>query len=337
MAKSKINKDKNKIIITENTTRSELEKIKDPKARIQAFKDYNEFHSRKVSKTEIKKESKEKNNSVGSTMRVKVPIKKEQPVGRPRVSLNPAREKLQVLVDEANARVEQLMETQARIAEENKGKKKADRVQFASRALEEAQRTLLPSHKEQYGELFTANLPRSRDINRELARVTAFLNDYTSMSQGAENFSSNVSSGLFGGQWRKLGYDGYDEENVTKEDAEMTFRIYSEVVADNGGWERVIAYFKYSNPGMIDYGSEQLINMIYDMVQNKSAFAETEELDTAGVIKARADQFVKDMISNYDKMAVLQRSGNDYGVIDPEDAEERRRRYEWRVSRMGGL
>lgn len=303
---------------------------------------------KKISKAQIKKENaakaaKEKAEldamkAKGSTMRVKVQPKaksKKGNVGKPRVSLNPAREKLQVLVDEANARVEQLMETQAQIAKENRGKKKSERKTFASRALEEAQRTLLPSHREKYGEMFTANLPRQRDINRELARVTAFLNDYTSMSQGAESFSSEVSSGLFGGQWRKLGYDGYDEENVTREDAEMTFRIYSEVLADNGGWERVIAYFKYSNPGMIDYGSEQLINMIYDMVTNKSAFPATEELDTAGVIKERADQFVKSMISNYDRMAELQRSGNDYGVIDPEDAEERRRRYEFRVSRMG--
>ena len=141
--------------------------------------------------------------------------------------------------------------------------------------------------------------------------------------------------GLFGGQWRKMGYAGYDEQNVSKADADMVFDIYHRLLEQEGGWQRVMGYFKAVNPGIIEYGSEQLINSIYDMVLNKNEFEPEPGMDAEGAILARAIDLVETMISSYMQLAVLQRSGADYGNVedDPEGAERRRRVYEWQLAR----
>lgn len=77
-----------------------------------------------------------------------------------RTSLQPLREQLALLTEEANQRVAAL------------GAKG-----LQSRAIQEALRTQLPSRRNDEGILFEANLPRKRDIAREYARVQTFLSD----------------------------------------------------------------------------------------------------------------------------------------------------------------
>ena len=88
-----------------------------------------------------------------------------------RRTLDPLREQLQVLVNQANQRVDELTNQNLK-----------------SRALEEARRSLLRSPSRiddmKAGILFRSDLSNREKINRELARVHAFLNDYTSAVDG---------------------------------------------------------------------------------------------------------------------------------------------------------
>lgn len=226
-------------------------------------------------------------------------------------SLDPLREQLQVLVDEANARVKELQD-----------------AGIQSKALDEAIRSRLKSWGEDQP-MFRADLPRSRDIKRELSRAQAFLTDYTSTVEGAEAFSGGLTHerGLFGGQWRKLGMDGYNEDVVSKEDADLTFSVYHRAVEMAGGWERVIGYFRANNNGLIDYGSEQLINMIYDMVLNQRSADE-------GVLLEQTYNYIEDMIQLYEDLSAKQRAGVDYGeLVEDPDREARIARWRYQVER----
>lgn len=226
-------------------------------------------------------------------------------------SLDPIREQLQVLVDEANARVADLMAAGA-----------------SSKALEEARRSRLESWGEDQP-MFRADLARSRDIKRELARTQAFLTDYTSTVPGASAFSSGLTheSGLFGGQWRQKGMAGYNEDIVSKEDADLTFDIYHRAIEQAGGWERVIGYFRAYNNGLISYGSEELINMVYDMVLNQP-YASEEDLIS------QTYNYIEDMINLYESMAEKQQAGVDYGeIVSDPDREARIARWRWQVER----
>ena len=226
-------------------------------------------------------------------------------------SLDPLREQLQVLVDEANARVKELQD-----------------AKLQSKALDEAIRSRLKSWGEDYP-MFRADLPRTRDIKRELSRAQAFLTDYTSTVEGAKAFSGGLTheSGLFGGQWRKVGMDGYNEDVVSKEDADLTFSVYHRAVEMAGGWERVIGYFRANNNGLIDYGSEQLINMIYDMVLNQR---EADE----GVLLEQTYNYIEDMIHLYEDLSAKQRAGVDYGeLVEDPDREARIARWRYQVER----
>lgn len=227
-----------------------------------------------------------------------------------RRSLAPLRQQLEVLTSEANRRAEELIRTGA-----------------ASRALYEAQRTV-SKHNRDEGVLFSSSQPRMRDINRELARVQAFLSDYTSFSSGAEDFSYGLTHGLFGAQWRKDGGEGYDPNRVRKEDADLTFKVYHEVLERGGGWERVIGYLRAYNNSLIEYGSENLINAIYDMVTNFSG------PDVEDIAVNRASEMVESMIEAYDKMSKMQQSGIDYGYLNIDSDYERRQKYwQWKIER----
>lgn len=226
-------------------------------------------------------------------------------------SLDPIREQLQVLVDEANSRVADLVA-----------------AGVSSKALEEARRSRLESWGEDHP-MFRADLARSRDIKRELARTQAFLTDYTSTVPGARNFADGLTheSGLFGGQWRQKGMDGYNEDVVSKEDADLTFDVYHRAIEQAGGWERVIGYFRAHNSGLISYGSEELINMVYDMVLNQP-YASEEDLIS------QTYNYIEDMINLYDSMVDKQRAGVDYGeIVDDPDREARIARWRWQVER----
>lgn len=283
MAKSKLNKGKPRLKINDmgSTTKST---VKAPKAKSTGSS---------ASSNKKKKDTGAKKSS-GSTP------KKERQYQRP---LDPAREKLYVLTSEANERYWNLR-----------------REGVASRAAIEAERTLTNSHREKYfdtnNEMFTANLPSKREINRELSRVMAFLNDPTSFAPASETFQSQMATGLFGAQWRKDGGGGYDPERVSKSDAEMVFDIYSRVISAGGGWERVIGYFRLMSPGLVDYGSTNLINAIYDMVQNKESINLSEGIEQVeGEIIKRSLQMIDEMRDMYENLTDLQMKGNDYGSI----------------------
>lgn len=314
---------------------SEREQIKDPKARIAAAKAQEEKNrSRKLTQADIRREQREKEKSLPK-IAVKVrPNAQQKPAGstqgtkmtREEVqekyfkrTLNPMREQLSVLVENANKMYFEQRE-----------------LGIQSRAALEAERTLNKrgqEHFHQTMEPFQADLKSRRDINREFSRVMNFLSDYTSSIEGGM-VEKQTMTHLFGGQWRKEGYAGYDEKNVSKEDADMVFDIYRRVLEQGGGWQRVIGYFRAVNPGVVDYGSENLINAIYDMVQNKDSIYTPEGMDVEGAILGRAMDIVNNMIDNYMRLAILQRTGTDYGSIeDREEAEHRRKVYEWGLTR----
>lgn len=264
-----------------------------------------------------KTRAKSKKSSVGSSSKGKSSKKSENPRGstqQKKRKLDPAREKLRVLTEQANQIYWQ--------------QKAAGQL---SRAALEAERTLTPTHRTKYyetsGDLFSYNLPTSREINRELGRVMTFLTDYNQVYSGVNPDEIKSSKGLFGAQWRGGGGQGYDPTRVSKEDAEMVFDIYHRVIEQGGGWERVIGYFRLMNPGIIDYGSENLINTIYDMVQNQEYIIPSEGNSVTGEIIARSMDIIDRMKETYERLAELQRSGNDYGAILSESELESNRAY----------
>ncbi len=120
---------------------------------------------------------------------------------------------------------------------------------------------------------------------------------------------------------------------MTKEVGEQVFDIYGKVLAQEGGWERVMGYFKANSGGLIEYGSENLINAIYEMtVQLGTSDAAQEEIIN------RAKSMIDDMIDSYKEMAVKQRAGVDYGLIGyDETADDRRNHWQWSMHRKGLL
>ena len=213
-----------------------------------------------------------------------------------RISLKPLRAELQVLVDQANSRVHALIESG-----------------LPSRALLEAQRTWArQTSRAEEDELFKSDLKSRRQIEREFARVHEFLNDYTSTVRGAKNLQSDFDR--FSGHW-KTG-EGMNEQLRGK-----TFEIYRKVVEAAGGWERAIGLLQ-GKESLTGYGSENLVNNIYDMLEN--------EYDEGTIIQIALEQ-VESGIKAYEEMAERQVSDYDYGIVfDDETAKERREFYTWR-------
>lgn len=354
MAKSNLDKGKKKKIKLADLSNKERDAVKDASERIKIAKAQEKSRSRTITPEQLAREEAAKNTPVKG-VKVKVRPKNtgstqiEQPKTETKTqgvqikpeyqgkfghkmtreevqekyfkrTLDPMREQLAVLTQKANE-----MYNQQRTTTE------------MSRAALEAERTMNAEGKRHFNETFepfNPNQKTSKGINRELSRVMTFLTDYTSGIEGgmAEN---EHAKGLFGGQWRKQGYAGYDETRVTKEDADMVFDIYHRLLEQEGGWQRVIGYFKAVNPGIINYGSEQLINSIYDMVQNQDEIWAPPGMSKEGAILAKAIDMVETMIDSYMKISVLQKSGHDYGNIeeDVDSAEQRRRVYEWNLAR----
>lgn len=237
----------------------------------------------------------------------------------PRRSLDPIREQLQIMVDEANARVEELTKSN-----------------MPSRALEEARRTRLKSWGED-APMFRADLARMRDLKREFARAQTFLADYTSKAEGAENFAKELGSTPFGGQFYAEYGVGYDPNVVEAGDASKVFEIYRRVLEQGGGWERVIGHLRAINAGPASYGSEQLINSIYDMVQNiqmpytAGLTPKEQEEDFIQELTFRAYAQVESMIQMYDKMAEMQVSGENYGILGDQFDKEKYDRWKWKM------
>lgn len=226
---------------------------------------------------------------------------------KPRVSLNPLREQLKVLVDQANMR--------AQIINDNG---------WVSRAVQEAQRTLKrQSSRVEDENLFRSDLRTRQQINREFARVQAFLGDYTSTIQGAENFNTDLSSlrGAFGSKWREKTGVNYDTSRIDESIASETFEMYRRITEAAGGWERAVGVFQ-GKESLIGFGSETLITNIYDMYVNGR---KESDIFSLGL------EMINTGLKTYAEMAAKQVADYDYGIVfDDEDAQARRNYYAWR-------
>ena len=234
--------------------------------------------------------------------------KKSKPK-RTRVSLSPLREQLQVLVNIANQKVDNLLT-----------------LGSSSRALIEAQRTLKKqSSRNKDDVLFRSDLKTRKQINREFARVHAFLGDYTSSVEGSESFETDLTTlkGAFGGEWQSKTGENFDTSRVDKEIAGKTFEIYRKTVEAAGGWERAVGMFQ-GKESLIGYGSENLITNIYDMLLHPENFDEE-------AIMVRAREMVQEGITAYEEMSKRQVSDYDYGIVfDDETTQSRRAFYTWK-------
>lgn len=235
--------------------------------------------------------------------------------------LDPLREQLNVLVQQANARVTELV----------------DRG-LQSRALEEAKRTLkkMPTRVDD-DILFRSDLSSKAKINRELARVHSFLNDYTSTISGANDFQTKLTDykGAFGGQWEAEYGKRYDINRINEEKAKVAFDIYRRVVERAGGWERAVGIFQ-GKESLIGYGSENLIIAIYDMVENIPVGGKIgnvkimNEEDKRDFIVNRGYDIIDAGIKAYEEMASKQVADYDYGIVfDDEDTKARRAWFAW--------
>ena len=214
-------------------------------------------------------------------------------------SLEPLREQLKVLVNQANKRANDILVS---------GK--------PSRAMEEARRSWekMPSR---HGDetLFKSDLKTRRQINKEFARVHSFLNDYTSTLQGADDLTTNIHR--LEGSWGKAFNPEVRDDALTSK----TFELYRRVVEAAGGWERAVGLIK-GKESLIGYGSENLINNIYDMVENN--------YDDADIMSIALEQ-VEAGLRAYEEMAEKQVSDYDYGVVfEDESAMERKNFFMWR-------
>ena len=240
-------------------------------------------------------------------------------------SLNPLRAELNVLTTQANALVAEL---------------RASGYADESRALIEAQRTAIRFHTED--QLFTSNLPRSRDIGRELARVREFLTDITSTVEGTQKELYGLTQSLFGGQYRKDGGYGANPAYVDEATAKRVFEVYKKALETQGGYERVMGWLRAKYNGLQDYGSENIINAIYDMVTNTSdnAIAAAipdwssrggiNENDRIDYWSIRASQMIDEMIEEAKRLSDLQQMGIDYGILPSKNKEERLKTQIWR-------
>lgn len=243
---------------------------------------------------------------------VKKPTVKKPKISKPtaksskkRQSLQPLREQLSVLTERANILVDKLIQS-------NK----------PSRALFEAQRTFrrLRSRKGQ-SNLFTSELKDRRQINREFARVQAFLGDFTSTVAGASNFDTDLAELI--GAFSFTKYRGLFD-NLDQDILPTVFDLYRRVVEAAGGWERAVGLFK-DKESLIGFGSEVLINNIYDMVDNG--------MESSDIIAVALDM-INSAHEDYERMAALARSNYDYGIVfDDEETTARRKYFEKKFMR----
>lgn len=159
-------------------------------------------------------------------------------------SLQKMRDWMIGLINEANARVSQL-------------------IGRNSRAMHEAQRTILPSRRERVEkgelELFSiSDKTRYRELSRELGRVQEFLADPTSNPQMSDQVNRQIAAnaayeGAFGAY---PDYGGRIDEDLAKAAFEIYRRVKelnADIIYDEGG-----------------YGSSNLINYIYQEVADRA-------------------------------------------------------------------
>lgn len=306
------NKDEVKLSISKSRSKKSGSKstkkdsaIKEAKKRVKS--------SKPSSKSTSKKSSKKSTKNSTSKPKQKATKKAEQVGGSThrqdkRRTLDPMRDMLRVLTERANERVDKLLES---------GK--------PSRALFEAQRTLKRQRSRVDDEqLFNADLKDRRQINREFARVQAFLNDYTSTVEGAANFETDLSDlkGAFK-EYRNFNGD-WDSIRLDPDKLGDVFDIYRRVIESAGGWERAVGLFQ-GKESLVGFGSEVLINNIYDMVENGL---------NKGDIISNALDLIEEAHAVYERMASQQVGNYDYGIIfDDEETTARRNYFEQKFRR----
>ena len=339
MPRSNFNKDKRtKLKLESSMSMKERDKIKDPKQRIAVAKLQEERkRSRTITEEDIAREKAEQDAQaapkIGGVKIKTRPIanagstqqQTEQKTEPPKQSrtyaerkhqsekLSHYREQLEILTERANARVEMLV---------NKG--------YESRALDAAMASR-PASRGSSEPMFKSDLRTEAQIKRELSRTMAFLNDPTSLSKGAEKFTEDFSAaGLFGGQYRAINGKGYSDE-VDDIIGKTTLDLYHRILEEAGGWERVMGYLKANSGGLVEYGSENLINAVYDMIMHMGTSNRAQT-----IIKKRGVDMINAMVKDYQAMAVQQRSGVDYGFLGYDDeAEDMRKYWAWRMEREG--
>lgn len=193
------------------------------------------------------------------------------------------RAELKIMVDEANRRLNSILKYGSQ-----------------SRALDEAMRTRVKAHKDS-GDLFRADFSRTRELNREFARVNAFLSDYTSFARGAEDWTEHLTFD-FGGQYSK----GYDTSSIHHKRAERVFDLYHRIIEYAGGWDRAVGMFKKGDT-KLEYGSDVLINMLYEMT--------VHGYDNEDIL-SRAWTMLDAQMDLYKELAEKMRNNVDYGPIN---------------------
>ena len=100
-----------------------------------------------------------------------------------------------------------------------------------------------------------------------------------------------------------------------------TFEIYRKVIETAGGWERAVGLLQ-GKEKLTGFGSENLINNIYDMLENNFSEESIKEI-ALRQIQAGAD--------TYAQMAKNQRLNYDYGIVfDDDSVTARRAFFSWR-------
>ena len=228
-----------------------------------------------------------------------IKLAKKKPEVRKNESL---KQELDILVKKANRRVNAL-------------RKKG----INSRALIEAQRTFSRKGSKKTGTLFKSDLKTREQILKEFGRVNQFLNDFTSFVTGArraEKRDFQSLEGAFGANWSAEYGVNYDKSRIKDEYAKEAFRIYR-LLQEEFTWERISGVFR-GKESLIGYGSEVLINNIYDMIAARS---HTE------TIMNRARSMVNNALERYDEMARNQLIDSDYGLLVDDPLYKNRKDY----------
>lgn len=119
------------------------------------------------------------------------------------------------------------------------------------------------SQKKQFIEGFSLEDKHSfRELRREVVRAESFLKDSTSSVFGAKDFmireGGKQYSNSFGNQWKEQYGVSYDKSRIDDEKAKQAFKLYHQLASE-------------IQENITQYGSENLINALYDqVVQNWS-------------------------------------------------------------------
>lgn len=205
-------------------------------------------------------------------------------------TLEPLRQELSKLAEEANRRASQLTD---------------------SKALKEAQRTL-PKSRRGENQLFSGDLRTLNQMRKEYARIQQFLSDWRSTPQGEEFYQqerldmSSAYKGAFGGQWLKKYGETYDKSRISEDMAIKAFGLYDRLVEEYQGEDRARMLWN-KDSSKISYGSENMIAAIYDMVSQ--GYSDSDIMDFAR----------RKMEMNYlelTQQATFEKSPADYGLLD---------------------